>query len=89
MKKVVDRTRAPFVKRVELARHLAERRRDGELRRLVLANGCFDVLHAGHIDYLEDAARRGDVLVVAVNTDESVRETGCACGLGRRCPQDG
>ena len=42
--------------------------------RVVLANGCFDILHVGHIRYLEDARRFGDVLVVAVNSDRSVRE---------------
>lgn len=40
--------------------------------RIVLANGCFDLLHAGHVRYLEDARRRGDVLVVALNSDASV-----------------
>jgi rfaE bifunctional protein nucleotidyltransferase chain/domain len=51
-----------------------ERRRDsGTAARVVLANGCFDLLHVGHVRYLEDARSRGDVLVVALNTDESVR----------------
>jgi len=40
---------------------------------IVLANGCFDVLHAGHVRYLQGAAAEGDVLVVALNSDESVR----------------
>lgn len=39
---------------------------------IVLANGCFDILHAGHIRYLEGARALGDVLVVAVNSDEQV-----------------
>ena len=59
--------------REELARILAERRERGELRRVVLANGCFDLLHVGHVRYLEDARSRGDFLVVALNDDESVR----------------
>ncbi len=42
-------------------------------RRVVLTNGCFDLLHAGHAAYLEEAAQLGDVLVVAVNGDRSVR----------------
>lgn len=42
-------------------------------RRIVLTNGCFDILHRGHIAYLEQARRLGDVLVVGVNTDESIR----------------
>jgi D-beta-D-heptose 7-phosphate kinase/D-beta-D-heptose 1-phosphate adenosyltransferase len=40
---------------------------------VVFTNGCFDILHAGHVDLLEDAAREGDVLVVALNSDASVR----------------
>lgn len=48
----------------------------GELlkgKRVVLANGCFDILHVGHVRYLEGARALGDVLVVAINSDESVR----------------
>ncbi|HEV2829844.1 MAG TPA: adenylyltransferase/cytidyltransferase family protein, partial [Pyrinomonadaceae bacterium] len=40
--------------------------------RIVLANGCFDVLHAGHVRYLEGARALGDVLVVAINSDFQV-----------------
>jgi rfaE bifunctional protein nucleotidyltransferase chain/domain/rfaE bifunctional protein kinase chain/domain len=54
-----------------LARLVAGHRRHG--RRVVFTNGCFDVLHRGHVGYLAEAARLGDVLVVAVNSDESVR----------------
>jgi D-beta-D-heptose 7-phosphate kinase / D-beta-D-heptose 1-phosphate adenosyltransferase len=50
----------------------AERHRH-QGRRIALANGCFDILHCGHIAMLEEARRLGDVLVVAVNGDESVR----------------
>jgi D-glycero-beta-D-manno-heptose 1-phosphate adenylyltransferase len=42
-------------------------------RRVVLANGCFDTLHVGHVRYLAGAKREGDVLVVAVNSDASTR----------------
>jgi rfaE bifunctional protein nucleotidyltransferase chain/domain/rfaE bifunctional protein kinase chain/domain len=41
--------------------------------RIVFTNGCFDVLHRGHVGYLSEARRLGDLLVVAVNSDESVR----------------
>ncbi len=41
---------------------------------IVFTNGCFDILHAGHVTYLEQASRLGDRLVVAVNTDETVRQ---------------
>ena len=46
-------------------------RRDG--RTVALANGCFDVLHVGHVRYLEGARKEADVLVVGVNGDDSVR----------------
>jgi rfaE bifunctional protein nucleotidyltransferase chain/domain len=42
-------------------------------KRIALANGCFDVLHVGHVRYLEAARREADVLVVAVNDDGSVK----------------
>jgi rfaE bifunctional protein nucleotidyltransferase chain/domain len=41
---------------------------------IVLANGCFDLIHAGHIRYLKEARRKGDVLVVALNSDSSIRK---------------
>ncbi len=43
-------------------------------KKVVLANGCFDILHVGHVRYLEDARRHGDLLIVAVNSDSSVRK---------------
>ena len=43
-------------------------------KRLVLTNGCFDLLHTGHVRYLEQARECGDALLVAVNSDASVRE---------------
>jgi rfaE bifunctional protein nucleotidyltransferase chain/domain len=42
-------------------------------RRVALANGCFDLLHVGHVRYLDGARKEADVLVVAVNSDASVR----------------
>jgi rfaE bifunctional protein nucleotidyltransferase chain/domain len=57
--------------RNELAQALAERRARNE--RIVLANGCFDILHVGHTRYLSGARAEGDVLVVAINSDKSVR----------------
>src|SRR5947209_6695271 len=59
--------------RHELAQRLASLRASGEIGRIVLANGCFDILHAGHVRYLEDARSRGDFLIVALNSDHSVR----------------
>ncbi len=60
--------------REELARVLARLRAEKGVVRVVLANGCFDLLHVGHARYLEDARSRGDLLVVALNSDASVRE---------------
>ena len=40
---------------------------------LVVTNGCFDLLHVGHVHFLQEAARRGDVLLVGVNSDRSVQ----------------
>ncbi|MFA9460549.1 bifunctional D-glycero-beta-D-manno-heptose-7-phosphate kinase/D-glycero-beta-D-manno-heptose 1-phosphate adenylyltransferase HldE [Thiohalorhabdus methylotrophus] len=55
----------------ELYTLVEDARSHGE--RVVMTNGCFDLLHAGHVAYLEEAAERGDRLVVAVNDDDSVR----------------
>jgi rfaE bifunctional protein nucleotidyltransferase chain/domain len=52
-------------------RALGERLRQ-EGRRIVFANGCFDILHVGHVRYLEQARECGDVLVVGVNSDGAV-----------------
>jgi D-beta-D-heptose 7-phosphate kinase/D-beta-D-heptose 1-phosphate adenosyltransferase len=57
--------------RAELLRRRAEWR--AEKKRVVFTNGCFDVLHAGHVAYLREARAQGDVLVVGVNDDSSVR----------------
>ena len=43
-------------------------------RRLVVTNGCFDLLHVGHVTYLEQSAMQGDVLLVGCNGDDSVRQ---------------
>ena len=45
-------------------------------KRIVFTNGCFDILHPGHVDLLERARAAGDVLVVGLNSDESVRRLG-------------
>ena len=55
----------------ELARRLAGLRSEG--KRVVFTNGCFDVLHPGHVDLLARARAEGDVLVVGLNSDASVR----------------
>ena len=56
----------------ELLLEVAVHREAG--RRIVFTNGCFDVIHAGHVAYLREARSLGDVLIVAVNGDDQVRE---------------
>ena len=63
---------AKVVSRDELMRRIKELRAGG--RTIAFANGCFDLLHVGHVRYLESASREADVLIVAINDDESVRE---------------
>ncbi|MHA8100781.1 D-glycero-beta-D-manno-heptose 1-phosphate adenylyltransferase [Aquirufa nivalisilvae] len=43
-------------------------------QKVVFTNGCFDILHLGHVDYLEKSSQAGDKMIVAVNSDRSVRE---------------
>lgn len=63
--------RDKILKRTD-AHNLGEKlRREGKL--IVFTNGCFDILHRGHIEYLEYAKSQGDVLIVGINDDESVR----------------
>jgi rfaE bifunctional protein nucleotidyltransferase chain/domain len=61
--RILERNR--FIARVAIARKAGAR--------IVFANGCFDVLHVGHIRYLEGARALGDMLVVGINSDEQVR----------------
>ena len=61
-----------IVSRAELQAKVAEWRRDGE--QIVLANGCFDLLHVGHVRYLGGAKALGGKLIVAINSDASVRQ---------------
>jgi len=62
MKKILDRN--------ELKEVIERLRADG--KRIVFTNGCFDIIHIGHIRYLEEAKTFGDVLVVGLNSDRSV-----------------
>ncbi|PYR79423.1 MAG: D-glycero-beta-D-manno-heptose 1-phosphate adenylyltransferase [Acidobacteria bacterium] len=63
-------TTSKVVSRDELVRRVAQERAAG--RTIAFANGCFDLLHVGHVRYLESARREADVLVVAINDDHSV-----------------
>ncbi len=70
-----DRVRPPASKVLSRA-ELVERAGPGRSFRLVFTNGCFDLLHAGHVACLNEARALGDRLVVAVNTDASMRRLG-------------
>ena len=60
-----------LVARKDIAKFCEILRQGGQ--KVVFTNGCFDILHAGHVTYLEAATAQGDVLVLGLNTDESVR----------------
>ena len=60
-----------ILSRDELARRIGELKAQG--KKIVFTNGCFDILHLGHVKYLQEARSYGDVLVVGVNSDASVR----------------
>ncbi len=55
----------------ELLEILEKERSNG--KKVIFTNGCFDLLHAGHVDYLEKAKTLGDILIVAINSDSSVK----------------
>ena len=59
-----------ILERDQLVAQVAARRQAG--RRVVLANGCFDVIHVGHVRYLQGAKELGDVLIVGINSDKQV-----------------
>jgi rfaE bifunctional protein nucleotidyltransferase chain/domain len=56
----------------DLAGTLTSLRRKG--KKIVFTNGCFDILHVGHVDYLSKARRLGDILVIGLNSDSSVKK---------------
>lgn len=64
-------TQQKIFNREELAREVARRQANGE--RGVFTNGCFDLLHLGHVRYLQDARALGDFLILGLNGDESLR----------------
>ncbi len=63
---------APILERNRLVAKVSIERRKG--KKIVLANGCFDLFHVGHIRYLSGAKELGDCLIVAVNSDQQVRK---------------
>ncbi len=71
MSKII-KAKDKIIERKKLAGILAGLRKKGQ--KIVFTNGCFDLLHVGHVRYLNKAKQQGDVLVVALNTDASVRK---------------
>ena len=57
---------------VQVAQEIKEKRDAGKT--VVTTNGCFDLIHAGHIQYLEESAALGDILIVGINSDASVKK---------------
>ncbi len=71
MTNTVSMNREKILTRADLAEHMHQRQLVGE--RGVFTNGCFDLLHLGHIRYLQEARALGELLVLGLNSDESVR----------------
>ncbi len=67
----IDKIRSKILPREKLAGILDKEREAG--RKIVFTNGCFDILHRGHIEYLANASDLGDVFVIGLNSDGSVR----------------
>lgn len=67
-----DNARNRIINRQDLARVVADFH--AKSKRVVATNGCFDILHVGHVRYLEEARKLGDILIVGINSDESVKK---------------
>jgi len=61
-----------IIEREKITDLVAKLRAEG--KRIVFTNGCFDIIHLGHIRYLREAKSKGDILIVGLNSDESVRK---------------
>jgi rfaE bifunctional protein nucleotidyltransferase chain/domain len=68
----MDEPTAPILSRTDLVARVASEREKGE--RIILTNGCFDIIHAGHMRYLAGAKAIGGFLVVGLNSDAQVRK---------------
>jgi glycerol-3-phosphate cytidylyltransferase len=62
----------PFIESIANLKPLVEEKKQ-EGKMIVTTNGCFDILHLGHIQYLEEAKALGDILIVGINSDQSVK----------------
>ena len=70
--KSINNIRSKIMDREKLAEMLEKDKKAG--RKIVFTNGCFDILHRGHIEYLSSAADLGDVFIIGLNSDDSVRK---------------
>lgn len=61
------------VHKILIGRSVDSFRNDHKDEKIVFTNGCFDILHVGHIKYMQEAAKLGDILIVGLNSDDSVR----------------
>jgi len=61
------------IKKIDELKAVVDTQRKSK-KRIVFTNGCFDILHAGHVKYLEDAKKEGELLIVAINSDASVKK---------------
>jgi len=69
--KAIDHVRSKIVRPVQLAGIRVTEREAG--KKIVFTNGCFDILHRGHVEYLASAADLGEVFIIGLNNDDSVR----------------
>ena len=67
----IEKIRSKIRDHKELSVILTEDRKAG--RKIIFTNGCFDILHRGHIEYLSSAADLGDIFIIGLNSDESIR----------------
>jgi D-glycero-beta-D-manno-heptose 1-phosphate adenylyltransferase len=74
----LDNSRSKIIERARLANQVAVWRFQNQ--KIVFTNGCFDILHRGHIEYLSQAADLGNILIIGLNTDDSVKRLK---GIGR------
>ena len=60
------------IKDIHLLQHILEKERSAG-KKIVFTNGCFDLLHVGHVKYLQKARKLGDILVLGLNSDDSIK----------------
>jgi len=63
--------KSKIVTRIELKNIINKKRMDG--KKIVFTNGCFDIIHRGHVYYMRESKKLGDILIVAINSDSSVK----------------